>query len=200
MNRRWPLGSVGRVSLWVRSHRMSAFAGFIRIFHPHGVTEWVDLTGPAPTSMREQLQSDKAAGRPVPHDPRSLFTMGVTDNGEHLFWITDPEDDPDAWPIAVNEARGPQWFTFNGTLTQFLVSVLSGETDVPQFPNSLRQAATAFIPSGPRITTPTPSATPLPTDTNVIREWARANGYDLPPRGRVPAAIIDAWIQANSGA
>ncbi|MFF4692350.1 histone-like nucleoid-structuring protein Lsr2 [Streptomyces sp. NPDC001307] len=177
-----------------------AFAGFIRIFHPRGVTQWVDLTGPVPTSMREQLQRDQAAGRPVPYDPRSLFAMGVTDNGEHLFWITEPGDDPDAWHIAVNEARGPQWFTFNGTLTDFLISVLSGEADVPQFPDSLRQAAATFVPSAPHPSAPvSPSPTPLPTDTNVIREWARANGYDLPPRGRAPAAIIDAWIQAHGG-
>ncbi|MGW3208390.1 Lsr2 family DNA-binding protein [Streptomyces sp. NPDC001135] len=174
-----------------------AFAGFIRVFHPRGVAEWVNLTGPVPTAMREQLQSDQVAGRPVPHDPRSLFVMGVTDNGDHLFWIMEPGDDPDAWHIAVNEARGPQWSTFDGTLTELLLSVLNGETDLPQFPNSLRQAATSFIPSTPQVSAPAPIATPLPTDTNVIREWARANGYDLPPRGRVPAAVIDAWIEAN---
>ncbi|MEU2931063.1 histone-like nucleoid-structuring protein Lsr2 [Streptomyces sp. NPDC007251] len=177
-----------------------AFAGFIRVFHPRGVTEWVNLTGPVPTAMREQLQSDQAAGLPVPHDPQSLFAMAVTDNGDHLFWIMEPGDDPDAWHIAVNEARGPQWSTFEGNLTELLVSVLNGETDIPQFPNGLRHAATTFIPSAPGVSATSPMATPAPTDTNIIREWARANGYDLPPRGRVPAAIIDAWIQANSGA
>ncbi|MER6031017.1 histone-like nucleoid-structuring protein Lsr2 [Streptomyces sp. NPDC001851] len=175
-----------------------AFAGFIRIFHPHGITEWVNLTGSVPTTMQEQLQRDRAAGRPVPYAPRSLFAMGVTDNGENLFWITEPRDDPDPWHLTVNEARGPGWYTFNGALTEFLASVLSGETDVPQFPVTLRQAATAFVPSAPHASAPpSPGSTPLPPDTNVIREWARANGYDLPPRGRVPAAIIDAWTEAN---
>ncbi|MGW2701011.1 Lsr2 family DNA-binding protein [Streptomyces sp. NPDC001340] len=177
-----------------------AFAGFIRVFHPRGLTEWVDLTGPVPAAMQEQLQSDRDRGRPVPYDPRSLLAMGVTDNGEHLFWIMDPRDAPDAWRIAINEARGPLWFTFNGTLTELLVSVLSGETAVPQFPESLRREATTFIPSPPQRSAPSPSPARLPADTNVIREWARANGYDIPPRGRVPAAVIDAWIEANGGA
>ncbi|MFF9313652.1 histone-like nucleoid-structuring protein Lsr2 [Streptomyces sp. NPDC014748] len=176
-----------------------AFAGFIRVFHPHGVTEWVDLTGPVPTTMREQLRNDQAAGRPVPYDPQSLFAMGVTDNGEHLFWVTEPRNDPGAWHIAVDEARGPLWFTFTGTLTEFLVSVLSGDLAVPQFPDSLRQMATRYVPSTSRPSAPSPSPTPLPTSTDVIREWARANGYDLPSRGRVPAAILDAWVQAHGG-
>ncbi|MET9463057.1 histone-like nucleoid-structuring protein Lsr2 [Streptomyces canus] len=32
-----------------------------------------------------------------------------------------------------------------------------------------------------------------------MREWARANGYDVPDRGRIPAAIRDAWQQAAEG-
>ncbi|WMX48678.1 Lsr2 family DNA-binding protein [Streptomyces roseicoloratus] len=33
--------------------------------------------------------------------------------------------------------------------------------------------------------------------TNEIRAWARANGYDVPDRGRVSATVIDAWKLAN---
>ncbi|MFL5995742.1 MAG: hypothetical protein ACJ736_15795 [Streptomyces sp.] len=41
----------------------------------------------------------------------------MTDNGNYLFWITEPESDPDVWRIAINEARGHDWYTFDGTLT-----------------------------------------------------------------------------------
>ncbi|MGW3399058.1 Lsr2 family DNA-binding protein [Streptomyces hydrogenans] len=30
-----------------------------------------------------------------------------------------------------------------------------------------------------------------------MREWARAQGYDVPDRGRIPAAVIQAWEQAH---
>ncbi len=30
-----------------------------------------------------------------------------------------------------------------------------------------------------------------------IREWARANGHDVPERGRIPAGIRDAYAAAN---
>ncbi|WP_329579836.1 Lsr2 family DNA-binding protein [Streptomyces sp. NBC_01361] len=35
-------------------------------------------------------------------------------------------------------------------------------------------------------------------DSNTIRSWARDNGYNVPVRGRIPAAIITAWREANS--
>ena len=31
-----------------------------------------------------------------------------------------------------------------------------------------------------------------------IREWAQANGYEVSPRGRVPANIIEAYDKANA--
>ncbi|WP_106849826.1 Lsr2 family protein [Blastococcus sp. Marseille-P5729] len=34
-------------------------------------------------------------------------------------------------------------------------------------------------------------------ETGAIREWARANGYDVNDRGRVPAAIVEAYEAAT---
>jgi hypothetical protein len=33
--------------------------------------------------------------------------------------------------------------------------------------------------------------------TQAIREWARSNGYDVKPRGRVPANIVEAYNSAH---
>ncbi len=33
--------------------------------------------------------------------------------------------------------------------------------------------------------------------TQAIREWARANGHDVKPRGRVPATIVEAYNAAH---
>ncbi|MFD9034014.1 histone-like nucleoid-structuring protein Lsr2 [Streptomyces sp. NPDC059567] len=30
-----------------------------------------------------------------------------------------------------------------------------------------------------------------------MRAWDRAQGYDVPDRGRVPSEILDAWEQAE---
>lgn len=163
------------------------FNDYLRLFHPHGVTEFVNITGPMPGRIRVQLQRDHDRGtHPVPYDPATLFACGATDNGEYLFWITDPAEDPDRWRIAVNEARGPGWFTFDGTVTAFLVSVFSGQLQVPLFSPTILDGPGRFTSSRPTLWKPEPLADDKPVDAGAIRSWARAHGYDVPSRGRIP--------------
>ncbi|MEU9108105.1 histone-like nucleoid-structuring protein Lsr2 [Streptomyces xanthophaeus] len=174
------------------------YGDYINIYHPLANTPWASLTGPMPARIRGQLQRDFDQGtHPVPYDPQHLFAIGVTANGEYLFWITEPQDTPDTWRIAVNEARGPRWYTHNGALTAFLTAVLSGETAVPQFPRDLLTPPITFTPStAPAIDYPEPPARPA-VSTDSIRAWARANGYQVPQHGRIPADVLNAWEQAN---
>ncbi|EFL23831.1 conserved hypothetical protein [Streptomyces himastatinicus ATCC 53653] len=175
------------------------FADFIGICHPHGYTEYSNLTGRMPGIVREYLQQDYDQGKgPVPCHPGHLFSMGFTHNGEKLFWITDPLDAPDTWRIAVNEGRGFRWFTFDGTLTEFLVSVLSGETAVPQFPDGLLEEPVGFAPSVPGPWVSVDVRTRPPVNLQSVREWGRAQGYDVPFRGRVPAEVREAYDRAHS--
>lgn len=67
--------------------------------------------------------------------------MGVTGNGDYLFWVTQPSGAPDHWTIAVNEALRAPWFTYNGTVTEFLVDVLSATVRIPMFPQTFSTAA-----------------------------------------------------------
>ncbi|MFD7506878.1 hypothetical protein [Streptomyces sp. NPDC059850] len=167
------------------------FADFISICHPHGYTEYSNLTGRMPGIVREYVQQDYDQGEaPVPCHPQHLFSMGGIGNGEKLFWITDPLDAPDTWRIAGSEDRGLRWFTFDGTLSEFLVSVLSRETAVSQGP-------VGFAPAVPGPWVPVNVRTRPPVDTESIREWGRAQGYDVPFRGRVPLVVLEAWERAH---
>lgn len=38
------------------------------------------------------------------------------------------------------------------------------------------------------------------SDLAEIREWAKANGYEVAPRGRIPASVIDAYNAREDGA
>ncbi len=173
------------------------FCDYLSIFHPHGVVEFVNLTGPVPGRVRAHLRKDHDEGTfAVPYDPDQLFAIGSTDNGEYLFWITTPAD-PDAWHVAVNEARGPRWFTYDGNLTAFLAAVLDGRTQVPQFPADLLSGPRGFTPSHPTLWKPEPPTSHGPVDTAAIRAWAQAHGYDVPARGRIPLEVHEAWKQAN---
>ncbi|MCX4515658.1 Lsr2 family protein [Streptomyces sp. NBC_01619] len=152
-----------------------------------------------PERLRAQIEEVRQAARrpwPLPHPPEDLLAMGVTGNGDYLFWATQPSGVPDEWTIAVNEALCAPWFTYNGTVTEFLVDVLSANVRVPMFHSDLLDGGVTFTPSQLR-STATATASRTSVSTHVIREWARANGYDLPERGRIPIEIIQAWEQAN---
>ncbi|MGW8955703.1 histone-like nucleoid-structuring protein Lsr2 [Streptomyces sp. NPDC055709] len=68
--------------------------------------------------------------------------------------------------------------------------------------DELADALAPFIKAGrktgrvksTRGTRKAPSNGPAP---EAVRAWARANGYEVNDRGRVPAAIVDAYNQAR---
>ena len=75
--------------------------------------------------------------------------------------------------------------------------------------SKLRDSLTAFIESarrtGGRMKRGAAAATPPTTgsgrsreQTQAIREWARNNGHDVSERGRIPAAVIEAF-EAGAG-
>lgn len=175
------------------------FCDFLTLYQPHSPNEWTDLTGPLPGRLRAQIETVRHATRrppSLPHAPEDLFALGVTGNGDYLFWVTLPAGAPDAWTVTVNEALRAPWFSYDGSLAEFLVSVLSGTTRVPLFPKDLLEHGATFTPSNPRSSAPT-AAPWTSVSTRTIRDWANSNGYDLPDRGRVPIEIIQAWEQST---
>jgi hypothetical protein len=41
--------------------------------------------------------------------------------------------------------------------------------------------------------------TALAPDPAVVRAWARSHGHDVPPRGRIPKRVYEAYQAANGG-
>ncbi|MGW6356849.1 SMI1/KNR4 family protein [Streptomyces sp. NPDC055092] len=56
-----------------------------------------------------------------------LVSWGATDNGEYLFWLVAPGDDPGSRPILINGVSDEDWERYDLTVTGFLAAVLSGE-------------------------------------------------------------------------
>lgn len=78
--------------------------------------------------------------------------------------------------IAVHEARGPEWCTFDGTLAEFPVAVLSGETQAPLFPDTLLSSG-AYFTASPALQTgqiPTTATPPAGRTMNSATNQARA--------------------------
>ncbi|MFE9722690.1 SMI1/KNR4 family protein [Streptomyces sp. NPDC005794] len=94
------------------------FCNFLSLYYPRAPREAADLTGPMPARLRQQIEEVRNNARqpwPLPHPPEQLFAMGVTGNGDYLFWVTQPSDKPDAWDVAVNQALRAPWYTFKRT-------------------------------------------------------------------------------------
>lgn len=54
--------------------------------------------------------------------------------------------------------------------------------------------------ASPTANTPHADPTPVtrdPSQTRAIREWANANGYDVSARGRISAAVVEAFESAH---
>lgn len=68
--------------------------------------------------------------------------------------------------------------------------------------DTFHQVMAPYIEAGRRITGKTkvarrPAATTSATNTRAVREWARANGYEVSDRGRIPADVMQAYTAAN---
>ncbi|MGY3847379.1 SMI1/KNR4 family protein [Streptomyces hydrogenans] len=171
----------------VDTYGPGSFCDFLHLSTPHRNKEAVDLTGPMPARLRGQLAKDLDSGKhPVPHRPEDLFAIGVTDNGNHLFWITTPEKQPDAWTVTVDEADGHTWHTHDGNLTSFLVALLSGHEHPRSSPTT--SSATARS-SPPRLRPPPP---PRPRPARAVRAPV------LPPSGNGPEPRATTYPTADA--
>ncbi|MET8298812.1 SMI1/KNR4 family protein [Streptomyces sp. NPDC005180] len=127
----------------IQSYGQGSFARFIHVFQPSTAFPAIDIRS-APSEILETLRSVKSEGFSIPFDLESLFPVGVSDNGNYVFWRMDEFGSPDLWGIAVNEPRGERWDSFSGNLTEFLAAVLSGERRVPMFPGDLLSQQPTF--------------------------------------------------------
>jgi hypothetical protein len=122
---------------------------FLWVFHPTTANRYLNL--------REQLAGQlwalrvlrDEAGEAVPYalypEPGGLVPWGATDNGDVCYWRTESAD-PAGWTVAVNESRGPEWDEFPGSMTEFLVAILSLEHMVSVFPPGFPPRRVTFRP------------------------------------------------------
>ena len=67
---------------------------------------------------------------------------------------------------------------------------------------ALEKALEKFVVAGRRVApargrSTRPARTPVRASSSGVREWARANGYEVNDRGRVPAEIREAYEAAQ---
>lgn len=122
--------------------------GFIWVFNPFSSNKHVNLIEHGRlelgglASLKEEFPQDYV------HDayptPGGLLPFAVTDNGDMLHWKTVGE--PDHWTVIVYESRGPKYYGFDGSMTDFLASVLTRSVACDVFPPDFPGDHPTFVP------------------------------------------------------
>ncbi|WP_182872948.1 SMI1/KNR4 family protein [Microbispora sp. H10670] len=89
------------------------------------IEEWgtIDL-------VNDEGEEIEAPPFPLYPEPEGLYPWGATDNGDYLLWLT--TTDPSPWTVVVTD--GATWWHFPGSLTDFLVGIMSRSVRCPLFP------------------------------------------------------------------
>ncbi|GAA3804420.1 hypothetical protein GCM10022226_25380 [Sphaerisporangium flaviroseum] len=114
---------------------------FMSVFHPASrrqewgekVLEIVRSWQPRQFSAftpHNAIPVDRAGPFPVHPEPEGVFPWGVTENGDICMWLTDP--DPARWTVVIAERF--HWWHYKGTLTGFLLDVLTRQISCPILP------------------------------------------------------------------
>ena len=98
----------------------------------------------------------------------------------------------------IDGSKGAQTVTFALEGTEYTVDLGSKNL------KKLRDALAPYIAAGDRVARTRRSAkrssasrSKTTSSSSEIRAWARDNGMDVPSRGRIPQAVVEAWNAAN---
>ncbi|MET9680193.1 SMI1/KNR4 family protein [Streptomyces coeruleorubidus] len=106
---------------------------FLHIFQPESPFSMTRLLDSSERAA-EVLHQARERSVNIPYETDELLAVGATDNGDTIYWVTRPEDEPSSWTITVNGARNMKWPHFEGGLVELLAAVMSGARRVDVFP------------------------------------------------------------------
>lgn len=83
---------------------------------------------------------------PIHPEAGGLLPWGTSRNGDGCFWLTDPPDEPDRWPVVVVESKSQEWLDHEGSMTDLLSGLLDRTVNIPFFPADCFFGAPRFTP------------------------------------------------------
>lgn len=132
----------------VAAYGDGCFGDFIHLYQPASTNPDHDLLRPRRTDFDALRVIQCDYPEDVPYrltDPAELLPVGLSDNGDVIYWhVRDPKN-PDGWTIVVNDSREPEWSTFPGGITDFLAELLTGRTRISVFPAKFPHRAATFV-------------------------------------------------------
>lgn len=131
---------------WLVEHYgPGSFDEFLHVFQPVATHEAIRLEHVI-EGASWTLDQIRESGEVIPFSNEELLPVAQTDNGDSVYWLRRPNDDPEQWTIVVNEPRGPEWVSFDGGLVAFLAAVLGGSFVASIFPDDFPSEEPVFEP------------------------------------------------------
>ncbi|MCW7761187.1 SMI1/KNR4 family protein [Photorhabdus luminescens] len=125
---------------FINCYGTGRIANFINIFNPFSENDDLNFFNQKDLIIEDfnyLIEDDKDYYRfsLYPNKER-LLPIGVTDNGDYIFWFISPTDNSDSWKIAIIASRSPEVEYRQEDLTSFLEGVLSKKIKCMSFPDN----------------------------------------------------------------
>lgn len=112
---------------FIQTYGTGSISNFMMILNPFSKNRYVNLLSRAEMVLEGYRNSRERAPEyfkdNVYPEEHGILPFGSTDNGDVLYWRTIGH--PDHWPVTVYRGRGSDQFDYNGTMSEFLVDVLT---------------------------------------------------------------------------
>jgi hypothetical protein len=95
----------------------AANLGGLQLLVPGHENRFLDL-------LRQVERQRTALPAVAPYPPERLLPWGIDEAGNVAWWLTEGD-----WPVVANEARGFDWYRYEGGAVAFLVAILSGREE-----------------------------------------------------------------------
>jgi hypothetical protein len=133
----------------VETYGAGSFDDFLHVLQPDTEFQPIALEISYRRAV-EVLSQLKESGEQIPYGIDEIAPVAKTDNGDTVYWVRRPADDPDSWSIVTNAARGVMWPQYEGGIVEFLVAVLSKARRIAIFPDGFPSDRPTFKQYPPR--------------------------------------------------
>ena len=125
---------------FINTYGSGRIAEFIVIFNPFSQNEDVNFFEQYKFILEDlnylnESDSDYYKYQLYPKD-NGLIPVGVTDNGDYIFWVVNSKGNSDLWGTAIIPSRSPEVEYSDNGLTTFLESLLANRVKYKSFPDS----------------------------------------------------------------
>jgi hypothetical protein len=129
---------------YIQTYGLGNIDHFITIYTPFTQYKYVNLVEQQKMKLDalRALQYEEIPFKLFP-EMGGLLPVGITENGDVLYWIT--RGTPEHWPVAINEARGPEWEQLKLDITSVLAALVSRRIRCGVFPDEFPSANPSFV-------------------------------------------------------